>query len=136
MIWAVLAFFGVPLWLIVGALAAAAFSRRSFIKQPGVFEAKIRLIDGNAVGIGANWQFIRVNGRWIHDVLLINRGVALMRVTPIGATGRAGERRLAPRDTVTIRGRQPLVQMFYTDTGARFELACLDAAPLSPPGVR
>lgn len=36
MIWATLAFLGVPIWLVVGALIGALFSRHQFRAQPDV----------------------------------------------------------------------------------------------------
>jgi hypothetical protein len=73
MIWALLALLGVPIWLIVGALAGVVWSRRHFLAQPGVFPVAIR-----AAG-DQSWPRTLSYGRLIRDVLVVNRGPALVR---------------------------------------------------------
>ena len=43
MIWVLLAALGVPLWIVVGVLMGALWSRRRFKREPGAFAAKLRL---------------------------------------------------------------------------------------------
>ncbi len=77
MIWALLALLGVPIWLVLGALMAAFVSRRSFQKSEGVFPLRIR--ESSAT------KFQRkAHARWVHDVLLVNKGLALVRTTAYG----------------------------------------------------
>ena len=81
MIWAVLALLGIPIWLIVGALMAVWQIRRAVKRQPGVFEVSVR----NA---GADkWPRQPSYARVIRDVLVLNRGLALLRaeVHPLDA---------------------------------------------------
>lgn len=78
MIWALLAILGVPIWLIVGALAAAVISRRGFKAQPEVFQLKLRPVDGK------KWPRRVAYGRLVHDVLIVNSGIALIRTTVRG----------------------------------------------------
>ena len=74
MIWILLAALGIPIWLIVGALIAIWQIRRTVKRQPGVFEVSVR----NA---GADtWPRQPSYARVIRDVLVLNRGVALLRV--------------------------------------------------------
>jgi hypothetical protein len=47
MIWAVLALLGVPVWLVLGGLVGALFSRRRFKNQPGVVPLLFRQADGD-----------------------------------------------------------------------------------------
>jgi uncharacterized protein YneF (UPF0154 family) len=73
-IWILLAALGIPIWLIVGALIAIWQIRRTVKRQPGVFEVSVR----NA---GADtWPRQPSYARVIRDVLVLNRGVALLRV--------------------------------------------------------
>jgi hypothetical protein len=51
----VLAALGVPLWMVVGALAAGIWSRRSFKRAPGVFPAKLRVTAGEVPGLKTTW---------------------------------------------------------------------------------
>ncbi len=78
MIWALLAILGVPIWLIVGALTAAVISRRRFKAQPGVFRIKLRPVDED------RWPRRTAYGRLVHDVLIVNSGIALIRTTVRG----------------------------------------------------
>lgn len=74
MIWALLAILGVPLWLIVGALTGALVSRRRFRSQPDVFSLLLRRHDGK-------WPRSLAYGRLVRDVLLVNRGLGLIRTS-------------------------------------------------------
>lgn len=75
MIWALLAILGVPIWLIVGALAGALLSRRRFKAQPGVFRLKEREVDNE------KWPRRTAYGRMVHDVLVLNKGLAMVRTS-------------------------------------------------------
>lgn len=73
MIWALLALLGVPIWLIVGVLGGVWLTRRAFRQQPGVFEVAVRAADAE------KWPRGVADGRIVSDVLIINRGAALLR---------------------------------------------------------
>jgi len=73
MIWALLAILGVPIWLIVGALGGAVWSRRRFRSQPGVFPIMVRTEGKDS------WPRVVSHGRLIRDILVVNRGLALVR---------------------------------------------------------
>src|SRR3954471_20620014 len=91
MIWIMLAALGVPVWLIVGALTAGLLSRRAFKRSPGVFPAKLRVISGAFPGIGPGWRRMPAYAQWVHDVLIVQQGNALVRnrALPVAsATGR------------------------------------------------
>lgn len=75
MIWALLALLGVPIWLVVGFLTGALVSRRRFQAQDGVFVLSFR-----EHGV-TNWPRRVGHGRYVHDVLLVNSGLALVRTT-------------------------------------------------------
>lgn len=51
----VLAGLGVPLWMVVGALAAGIWSRHGFKRAPGVFPAKLRVTAGEVPGLKTTW---------------------------------------------------------------------------------
>lgn len=100
MIWALLAVLGVPIWLIVGALGTVLWSRRQFRMQEDVFPLSIRAPGEDS------WPRTVTYGRLIRDILVVNRGPALLRATilpitavrPIGLT-------TAPRKIDDATGR-------------------------------
>jgi len=74
-VWALLAILGVPIWLLLGALGATFFSRRRFKRQDGVFPLLFRKEGGDS------WPRTRAYGRYLHDVLIVNYGLALNRMS-------------------------------------------------------
>jgi uncharacterized protein YneF (UPF0154 family) len=80
-IWALLVLLGIPIWLIVGALIAIWQIRRAVKRQPGVFEVSVRTADAH------KWPRQPSYARVVRDVLVLNRGVALLRaeVLPVDA---------------------------------------------------
>lgn len=122
MIWAILALLGVPIWLVVGALAGALISRRRFRSQPGVFPLLMRE-HGEA-----EWPRRCAYGRYVHDVLLVNSGLALVR-TRVWAVDRVGPCAL----TAPIRKLvDPRCWLVTLDDGRQHELAvAADDAPRS-----
>lgn len=82
-----LAALGVPLWLVVGMVAGTLYSRHRFGQIPGVFRCKVRLVTGTVGSLKTRWGRVPAYGRWVHDVLLINQGLALIRVLPIPVAG-------------------------------------------------
>lgn len=81
MVWILLAALGVPIWLVVGILAAALLHRRRFKRLPGVFHVRFKRTAGAAQGSKDKWR--RAQALWVHDVLLVYQGIALMRVRPL-----------------------------------------------------
>lgn len=77
MIWAILAILGIPLWVIIGVLGGAFASRRHFQRSPGVFPLRMR----EATQEEQKWGG-KAHARWVHDVLLVNKGVAEVRTIP------------------------------------------------------
>ena len=78
MIWALLAILGVPIWLVSGMLGVALWNRHQFKQKPGVFRLKFRQ------DLSAKWSFQSNYGRWVHDVLIINKGLGLVQTTTFG----------------------------------------------------
>ena len=113
MIWALLAILGVPIWLIVGILIGIWLTRRPFRQQPGVFVVAVR------ANIGEKWPRQPTYGRLVHDVLVLNRGAALLRteIRAIEAVDQLdiGDGPKKPADAV---GR-----LVTLDDGTRLELA-------------
>ncbi len=75
MVWATLALLGVPVWLVLGAPIGAMISRRPFKAQPGVVPVILRTADDE------KWPRRPAYGRYIHDVLIVNHGLAQIRTS-------------------------------------------------------
>jgi hypothetical protein len=118
-----LALLGVPLWLVVGMVLAALYSRRRFRQAPGVFRCKLRLVAGTVGALKTTWGRTPSFGRWVHDVLLINQGLALVRVVPIPVAGVvAGPEKADPAELKRL-GPAPKVLRLRVDGGSAIELA-------------
>jgi hypothetical protein len=75
MIWATLAVLGVPIWLVVGALAGAMFSRHHFKALPEVFPLLFKEAGEE------KWPRRPGYGRYVHNVLIVNHGLAQIRTS-------------------------------------------------------
>jgi hypothetical protein len=115
MIWIILAALGVPIWLVVGMLGAALWSRRKFRAIPGVFPCKVKRADDE------RWPRTTTYALWVHDVLLIHGGPALVKTVPIGVTGI--ERGRTPAPDVKLKGGNPVSISFRSDDASVFEVA-------------
>ena len=111
MVWILLAALGVPIWLVVGALGGALLSRRRFRRAPGVFPCKVRPGSGSGSDDPGRWPRTAAYARWVHDVLLVHAGLALVRNRAMPVAGLDGDISTLPevrvkRDAaVSIRAR-------------------------------
>lgn len=71
MIWALLALLGIPLWFIVLVLVAALGNRRAVTAGQGTFRFR--------TWTGKGWSRRRGVARWVSDVLVEHKGIALIR---------------------------------------------------------
>jgi hypothetical protein len=121
-VWILLALLGVPLWLVAGALIAGLLSRRSFCRTPGAFKVALRLHDGEVRGLDTSWPRLPGYGHWVHDVLIVHRGLGLVRTTPYPVASCA-----PPHDATAPApshlGRAPVVVQLTLDDGAILEMA-------------
>ena len=118
MIWAILAILGIPIWLLLGALAGALASRRHFQRSPGVFALRMREVSVDEQKWGG-----KAHARWIHDVLLVNKGIALARTVPIAVESLVSAPEPANASTIKGFGDQPVAFVVAVDDGPRLEIA-------------
>ncbi|MGI9667890.1 MAG: hypothetical protein ACR2N2_12485 [Acidimicrobiia bacterium] len=118
MFWALMALLGVPIWLVVGGLVAALLSRRNFQSQPNVFATRVRRIEA---GLPAKWSH-KLHARWVHDVLLANKGLALV-VTDAYAIVSVGPAAAPDPGECKGLGDSPVAMTVQTDEGEAFEIA-------------
>jgi hypothetical protein len=114
----ILATIGVPIWLVVGMLALAFWSRRQFQKAPGVFPCRVREVLGS--GEEAGWGRPESYGRWVHDVLLLHSGLALIRyrALPVASV----EKPIASAEGTRFKGDAVSIQL-RLDDGSVVEVA-------------
>jgi len=122
-IWILLAVLGIPLWIIVGALMATLWSRHEFKQAQGVFRAKLRILNGEVAGVKDRWPRRPLFARWVHDVLVIHRGLALVRSGAHGVARAEGSLTAGDSDSVRGLGTEPLAMTLVLDSGACVQLA-------------
>jgi hypothetical protein len=123
-IWILLATLGVPLWLIFGALGGALWSRRKFRHASGVFPCKIRIVSGAEVS--RKWPRATAYARWVHDVLLVHAGLALVRFKALPVAGVDAPITSAP--DVKLKGGDPVSIRLRLDDGSVAEVAAPEHA--------
>ncbi|MDH3682330.1 MAG: hypothetical protein OEV40_20545 [Acidimicrobiia bacterium] len=114
MIWATLAFLGVPIWLVVGGLIGAVFSRHHFRAQPDVFPLLLRAAGDD------KWPRRPAYGRYVHNVLVVNHGLAQIR-TSVHVVEHVD--RLDLGDTIFKHIDDPIAFAIRLDDGSDYELA-------------
>jgi hypothetical protein len=114
MIWATLAFLGVPIWLVLGALIGAAYSRHRFKAQPDVVPLLFRAADDD------KWPRRLAYGRYVHNVLIVNHGLAQVR-TSVHVVEQV--ERLDLGDTTFKHIDDPIAFTILLDDGSEYELA-------------
>jgi hypothetical protein len=123
MVWILLGALAVPLWLVVGVLAAGLWSRRAFKRTPGVFPAKVRVAAGQVAPFKASWPRTHGHARWVHDVVLVHRGLALLRTQALPVASVEGPLVSRMPYEVTDLGPLPVVLTLTLDSGATVDLA-------------
>jgi len=123
MIWILLAALGIPIWMVVGALVATLLSRRAFKRAPGVFPAKLRSVSGDVKMLKTTWKRRPAYARWVHDVLLVQHGVALLQTEALPVARAAGATASLGSGEIRGFGEDPIVITLELDTGASVELA-------------
>jgi len=114
MLWAALALLGVPIWLVLGALAGATFNRHRFKSQPGVVPLLLRAADDD------KWPRGLAYGRYVHNVLIVNHGLARIH-TSVHVVEHVD--RLDLGNTAFKHIDDPIAFAVRLDDGSEYELA-------------
>jgi hypothetical protein len=105
--------------MVLGAL----YSRHRFKQGPGVFRCKIRMVAGTVGLLKTTWGRAPAYGRWVHDVLLVNQGLALVRVLPVAVIGVvAGPDKANPAEVKRL-GPAPMVLTLRAEEDSTIVLA-------------
>lgn len=115
-------FLGVPLWLIVGVLVFTFWTRRKFKKMEGVFPFKGRRESGLVPEFGNKYSWRSGYGRWVHDVLLVHKGLALVHTVPLGVNEMIGDPAPAGDEQVKRMGKEPMLLRLRLDNEAVLRL--------------
>ena len=123
MIWVLVAAVGVPLWILAGCLVGARWSRRRFKREPGAFAAKLRIASGEVDGLKQSWPHRAFVACWTHDVLVIHRGLALVRTDLLGVSRAIGSIEAADAKRLRCLRADPCTLTLVLDSGASVQLA-------------
>jgi hypothetical protein len=123
MIWPILVALGIPLWVILGALASVVISRRRFTAMPATFPCKARSSSDE------KWPRSGQQARWVRDVLLLHHGVALVRFDAL-----AVDEALPIADPPNVKGlgETPVAASLRLEDGTTWEIAVADLEVLMP----
>jgi hypothetical protein len=138
MLWTVAGVTGLVLTLAVGGLVALRMVReyRELTRTSSAFRCRLRLVSGWLPPLRRTWRGRRCWATWVHDVLLIRRGVS-PRTTAYAVRFPEGSVETASVKEIRGLGRQPLRLRLRLDDGAVLELAAPSEAmtPLVGPFV-
>jgi len=124
MLIALLVLLGVNLIVIVVLLSAVLSRKRWITRQPGAFRGAVRIVDGEAPGLGVKWT--RGYGRWVRDILVWTKAPFLFRNELVLADSLIAGARPAKQGEVKRLGKHPIVLTVAVEGGARIELASAD----------
>lgn len=124
---------GVPLWMIIGMLILAFWNRNRVSKQPDIFPVKVRTETDPAVEKEAKWPRAVSYAQWVHDVLIVRKGLGLMLTTPYGISDVEGPAQEADPAEVRGLGDHPKIVRARLDDGSILQVAMEELHPnLSP----
>jgi hypothetical protein len=117
------------LWIAasLGLLASVAWrawrGHRAFVAAPGTFRCRVRVRSMELPGFSARWSRGISHARWVHDVLVVRRGVVSPRVYPLAV--RVAEGELVEMDPSAVRrlGAFPVSVRVVLDDHSVLEVA-------------
>lgn len=138
MLWTVAGVAGLVLMLAAGGLVGVRAFRehRELSRTASAFRCRLRLVSGWLPPLRRTWRGRRYWATWVHDVLLVRRGVS-PRTTAFAVRFPEGSVEAASAKEVRGLGPQPLRLRIRLDDGAVIELAAPGEAmtPLVGPFV-
>jgi len=121
---AILAILGVPLWLILGWLAAGLWHRHDVQKNlPDVFKMKVRVVDGTYRHLGGKFPRTSAMAIWAHDIMILEKGLLLARNLHFAVTEGVQPPQPADPKQVNRLGDKPVTLQFRLDDGTIVEVA-------------
>jgi hypothetical protein len=123
MLVAIGALLGIPLWILVGWLAAGLWHRHETNKLPGLFKTKIRVVSGTYRHTGESFPLIAGRAFWAHDVLIQEEGLLIPRTLHFKAANGVQPPQQADPEQVKGLGDTPVTVQYQVDEGAVIEIA-------------
>ncbi len=105
----ILVLLGVPLWMLFGGLILMFWNSNRVKKQPGTFPLKVRQETDPDSNEESKWPSGVIYAQWVHDVLIVRKGLGLMLTIPYGIKGVEGSPQEADPDEVKKLGDHPVV---------------------------
>ena len=84
---------------------------------------KLRKESGAFEGVGEKWPRAAVYALWVHDVLLVRKGLGLVPTTPIGVAAMEGRGQKADPEEVKGLGDAPTILRFRLDDESVIQMA-------------
>jgi hypothetical protein len=121
---------------LLGALAAGGWARLYFAHARPTFRCKVRWPD-ESLWMPVRWPRRKVRAAWVHDVLLVQRGIVRPRTVALAAGACHRAIRTADRCEVARLGTDPVVLSVRLDDWRTVEVAARrrDTAALAGPFV-
>jgi hypothetical protein len=107
--------------ILLLVLAVVLLKRVRVLRDPRVFEARVRVSAGAFPGLKDTWK--RCRGAWVTTVLTTRTGGPLAISDVLPAERLDGVRDAGPADGIRGLGEAPIVATFTLTTGATLELA-------------
>ena len=123
-----LAFLGVPLWMIIGMLILIFWNRSKVKKQPGIFPVKLRPEADPDAEKEPKWPRTGY-AQWVHDVLIVRKGLGLMQTIPYGINSVEGPVQDADPEEVKGLGDHPKMIRARLDDGSILQVAVGELHP-------
>jgi hypothetical protein len=123
MLVAIGALLGIPLWILIGWLAAGLWHRHVIKQLPGRFNTKVRMVSGTYRHTGYNFPRMTGNAIWAHDVLILEKGLLIPRTLHFEIADAVQTAHPADPEQVKGLGESPITMQFKLDNGAVIEVA-------------
>ena len=120
----ILALLGIPIWLLIGAVLGALFSRHNFKAQPDVVPMMNRAAGDEKWPRGPGY------GRYVNNVLVVNHGFAQIR-TSVHVVEHVEPLDLG--DTTFKHVDDPMAYTVRLDDGSHYEIAIARANDILAP---
>ena len=123
MVIAILSLLGVPLWLLIGWLAAGFWHRHENKGLPGIFDFKVRMVSGSYRHVDDSLKGRPGMALWAHDVIICEKGFLIPRNLHFKVAEGVQPPRPADPDEIKHLGDAPVTMQFRLDHEAVIEVA-------------